>query len=547
MTDVLIEGGTLLADLDARTISGLLVPFDEVGNTNLGKFAVPKGALTIPADPSIVTLNIGHDREQPVGRATMLAEEADGIHAAFTFAKTPEGDKALADYASGKLAKLSVEAKGIVIRAGKAVSGAIFGAAQVGKGAFPSATLMAEDVGGDTSSHSEDEYTDENGVTWKRVADSKTTTETADDGSSKTSTVTTVTSETSAPDTTKEDDVTVATVPNTLVAAAAPAAPRAITAYEIGVLYASLKMGRISESQFAEKLGDENGATLFAALSDVKYDGTGGLSQVMNPNPQWLGQVWQATNYRQQILPLFSHGDLTSLNFTGWKWGTKPAGGDFAGNKGNVPSNTLTVSAVPGTAARYAIGHDIAREFVDFNVDGFFEGYAAAVSEDYARWADAKVATAILAAATTLAGDALTTLPGVTGGTIGSAASAIIDGATALITAGTLPDFALVAPALWKQMAKMPQSNVIGYLNASLGLSDGDLDGFIIRPSSSITAGKVLVGARAAATVLELPGAPIRIDALDLARGGVDKAAFGYLGVSINDALGLQLVTAATS
>ncbi len=116
-----------------------------------------------------------------------------------------------------------------------------------------------------------------------------------------------------------------------------------------------------------------------------------------------------------------------------------------------------------------------------------------------------------------------------------------------MVTNGNLPDFALVAPALWKQMAKQPKANVLGYLNAALGLKEGDLDGFTIRPSASIAAGKVLVGAKGAATVYELPGAPIRIDALDLARGGIDKAAFGYLGVVINDARGLQLVTAATS
>jgi hypothetical protein len=202
---------------------------------------------------------------------------------------------------------------------------------------------------------------------------------------------------------------------------------------------------------------------------------------------------------------------------------------------------------VTGTASRWAIGHDVARELVDFPIDGFFESYAAAVTEDYARWSDNKVTAAAIAGATVLVGDALTTLPGATGGTIGSAASAIVDGATAIITTGSLPDFALVSTNLYKQLVKMPQSNVLGYLNASLGLSDGDLNGFTIRPSAAVAAGKVLVGSKSAVTVLELPGAPIRIDALDLARGGVDKAAFGYLGVNVNDALGLQLVTAATA
>lgn len=555
MTDVRIEGGTLLADLDARTISGLLVPFGEEGNTNLGKFTVEKGAFRIPRDPSVVSLNIGHDREQPVARATMLAEKADGIHATFKYADTDEATEALTAYASGVRKSLSVEAKGIVIRAGKAVSGYIFGAAQVAKGAFPSATLMAADVGDIppevaaellapteptvTTEKTSGEFTDEFGITHKTTV----TTITTVDGDTTTIKETTVIDEPGEPETEKEPPMGV--VPNTLEAGAITT-PRPLSVQDIGSLFASLKIGRISESEFAAKLANENGATLFAALSDVKFDGVGGLNTILSPNPQWLGKVWSATNYRQQVLPLFGHEDLTALTFTGWRWGTKPAGGDWAGNKANVPSNTLTVAAVPGTAQRYAIGHDIAREFVDFPSEGFFEGYADAVSEDYARWSDGKVAAAAIAAATVLVGDALTTLPGVAGGTIGSAASAIIDGATAIISAGSLPDFALVDPALWKQMAKMPESNVLGYLNASLGLEEGAMESFIIRPSASVAAGKVLVGCKSAATVLELPGVPIRIDALDLARGGVDKAAFGYLGVSINDALGLQLVTAAT-
>jgi hypothetical protein len=548
MTSVQIESGTLIANFEDRTLSGLLVPYGEVGRTNLGRFTVEAGALTLPRDPSVCTLNSDHDRETPIGRATMLAEdlagpEGPGIYSVFKFADTPEGDEALLAHEAGTKSALSVEAKNMVIRAGKAIAGHIFGAAHVTKGAFPSATLLAADVGDDGT------LTDElvNAVLLEPIDGvlSIQATElpeavvvTAGDSDL------TFTPET--PITESESLVAAATVPSTLTAAATTA-DRPLSVHQIGSLYAQRAIGRITDLEFQKALEGQNGNTLFAALSDVKYDGTGGIASAMTSAPQWLGQVWEATTYRQQVLPLFSHADLTSLTFTGFKWGTKPAGGDWAGNKGNVPSNTVTVSATPGTASRYAIGHDIAREFIDFPVDGFFESYAAAVSEDYARWADGKVAAAAIAGATVLAGDALTTLPGVTGGTIGSAASAIIDGATAIITAGSLPDFALVAPALWKQMAKMPTANVIGYLNASLGLSEGDLDGFTIRPSASIAAGKVLVGAAAAVTVLELPGAPVRIDALDLARGGIDKAAFGYVGVNVNDALGLQLVTAATA
>lgn len=553
MTAVQIESGALLASLEDRTVSGLLVPYGEVGNTNLGKFSIPAGTAAVPLDPSIVGMNTDHNRENPVARAVSLTDTPEGVRAVFAMATTPQGDAALAEAHSptGKRNRLSVEMTDIVIRAGKLVSGRIFGAALVAKGAFPSAALFAADVGTDpapapaaastTVEKTTGEFTDEAGVTHTTTV-TKTTTV---DGDKTTISEITVIDE-PAP----EGEPTVgAPIPKILEAKApATTAPRGLSLTEMGVLYAQRSEGRITDADFATAIEGQNGNALFAALSDVKFDGTGGLSQVLSPAAQWLGQAWQATNYRQQVLPLFNHAILTSLSFTGWKWGTKPAGGNWPGNKGDVLSNTLTVTATPGTASRYAIGHDIAREFVDFPVEGFFEGYAAGVSEDYARWADGKVATAIIAGATTLAADALTTLPGVSGGTIGSAASAIIDGASVIITAGSLPDFALVAPALWKQMVKMPKSNVMGYLNAALGLQEGTLDQFIIRPSSSIAAGRVLVGCKAAATVLELGGeSPVRIDALDLARGGIDKAAFGYLGVSINDAVGLQYVTAATA
>jgi len=546
MTTALISTGTLLADLSARTLSGLLVPFGVQGNTNLGKFTVEAGALTLPRDPSVVTLNSDHDRETPIGRATTLTEEEDGIHVVFSFADTDEADEALLAHENGTKSALSVEAKNIVIRAGKAIAGHIFGAAHVAKGAFPGATLLAADVGDLETPDPNSPVTAVQEVAADGSLDIETST-TPDVVNVHPADSDTPIAFIAAPlDPESETVMATATIPRTL-AKPARTGPRSLSLHEVGVLYAQRQQGLISDLDMANALKEQNGATLFAALSDVKFDGTGGLANAMSPTPQWLGESWQATNYRQQILPLFSHGDLTALTFAGYKWTTKPTGGDWGGNKSDVPSNTLVVAPVSGSALRYAIGHDIAREFVDFPVEGFFESYAAAVTEDYKRWSDGKVAAAAVAGATTLAADALTTLPGVSGGTIGSTASAIIDGATALVTAGTIPDFALVAPALWKQMAKMPKSNVLGYLNAALGLEDGDLDSFIIRPSASIAAGKVLVGAKAAVTVLELPGSPIRIDALDLARGGVDKAAFGYLAVNVNDAKGLQLVTAATS
>ncbi|GLK17739.1 hypothetical protein [Herbiconiux flava] len=554
MTDVKITAGTLYAAQEDRVVSGLLLPFGELGNTNLGKFTVEPDVITIPGDVSVLAANSVHDREQPLARFMTAVQTGAGIVASFLVGKNPEGDQLLAEIADKTnpkaRRKLSAEVKNLVIEGGKAKGGTLFGAAFVPEGAWPSATLYAADVGegdpaptegGDPKTTTEkfsDEFVDEDGVKHKRT----TTRTTTIDGDTTTIKETTVI-EDPTPDPSQEETQ----VTDTLLAGKKPTTTGAkpgLSLAALNTLYAARAEGRISDDEFADKLKGENGATLFAALSDVKFDGVGGLAPVMG-QPQWIGEIWTALKYTQQVLPLFTHENLTALKGTGFKWTTKPHGGDWDGNKADVPSNVLTVAPAEFTASRYAVGHDIAREFVDFPVAGFFESYAAAVTEDYARWADAKVATSILAGATPLAADALTTLPGGTAN-IGSAASAVIDGAVALAATGTLPTFALLAPALYKQMLKTPNNNVLGYLTAALGLTEGDLSGFILRPSATIPAGKVLVGAREAVTVRELPGVPIRVDALDLARGGVDKAAFGYAATMVNDARGLQLVTAAT-
>ncbi len=540
MTDITIDAGTLTASVEDRIVTGLLIPYGELCASNLGKFTFDAGAVQIPADLSGMSFNVEHKREDVIGRPVTLTETAAGVVASFSIAKTPEGDDALADIASGKRKHLSAEVSGVKLKDGKGIAGRLFAAALVEKPAFPSATLLAAAADTEIPPAVETPTTIEP-VDGILSVDASTTPESVVVTAEGTDTTFTPNPSESEP------LLATATAPNTLNAAA-KSTPRPLSLREVGDILFAHKQGQISTSELEAKLASQADAgTMFGALSDVKYDGTGGLAPTMTQS-QWIGEVWNATVYNQQVLPLFAHENLTSLTFNGFRWGTKPAGGDWAGNKAaaGIPSNTITATPVTGSAVRYAVGHDIAREFVDFPVPGFFESYAKYVGEDYAKWADGKVAAAALAGATALAGDALTTLPGGTAN-IGSAASAIIDGAVAVSLTGTLPTFALVAPALYKSLLKTPNNNVLGYLSASLGLTEGELANFTIRPSASITAGKVLVGATQAVTVYELPGVPIRIDALDLAKGGVDKAAFGYLGVNVNDSSALQLVTAATA
>lgn len=572
MTDVLIEAGTLQASADTREISGVLVPFGVQGNTNLGKFTVEAGALTLPKDPSVVTLNVQHDHESPVGRATLLAEKADGIHATFRFADTEDGDQALSDFRSGSRTNLSVEAKGIVLRAGKALAGRIFGAAVVQAGAFPGATLLAADAGELPEAEAEPvarevpdgaekplglqdgattftTATDESGVTTsttKTVGDPEA--DEAGTTTQKTTTTDVVVTPPAQPDTTNQEAaVPNAVVPGTL-AAAAPTEKKGLSKNQAFALMAAKASGTLRDQTLLAALNESMTPehSLFAALNDVKYDAAGGLTTNI-ALPTWLGEIWDGQEYRQKFLPLFTHADLSSLKFRGYKWGVKPEGGSWAGNKSEVPSNAPSLVPVEGTAERFAGAHDIAREFQDLRAFGdfsFFESYYRAMAESYARWVDEEIVLEeVLAGATAVEAD------NPAGLSIGAGLSAIIDGASEVISANATPSFALVETSLWKSIAKIPSDSTLGYLNASLRLTgeEGQLDSFVIQPTDKLAAGQVLVGAREAVTVFELPGAPVRVDALDVAHGGIDAGLYGYAGAMVNKADALQLVSAYTA
>jgi len=60
-----------------------------------------------------------------------------------------------------------------------------------------------------------------------------------------------------------------------------------------------------------------------------------------------------------------------------------------------------------------------------------------------------------------------------------------------------------------------------------------------LQPSNQVPAGAVVAGVRQAGTFYELPGVPIRVEAIDIARGGIDEALFGYWATLLHDARGI--------
>lgn len=551
MTTTYIEAGNLTASLADRIVTGLLLPFGEVGRTNIGKFAIDgPGIIDIPNDVTVLQANLEHDQMEPVARILTATETPSGIVATFKVGENPEGDALLAEIeegkVTGKLKALSAEVKNVVIKAGKAVSGVLTGAAFVNTGAFPGARVMAADTVDDetiaevdqdieevdTTTDAgvietiEDEYTDENGDIWTRII---TRTKVVD-GDVVTIDehveLTPMAAETQPEQTTEEPPVDAplnARVPETLKASATTVERKA----EASV---SEVFNMISQ---ARQTGDRR---LMAALEDVAISGSGavGTATVV---PQYVGELWNGRRFTRKVIPNLASAPLTSTTVTGWRFTTQPAVAAWAGNKADVPSNAPVAESYSVALQRFAGAWDIAREFVDFNQTDVLEAMMGYAVDSYAKQSDNYVLTQALTAVG--AGTAVGTIP--TG--IAESLVKLVRGSLNVITqADALPTFAIVATDVYEELALIQTNNALEFLSMSLNLEGGDMEGFKIVPHASMTAGDVLVGARDAITVMELAGSPIRVNALDIAKGGVDEAVFGYVAARIDSTDGLSRI-----
>ncbi len=509
---ITFEANTLTASEDDRIIRGILVPYGEQGKSNLGMFSVPRGAFTIPTDPAQVGVNVEHVREAAFGHGVTLSDSPKGVMFAARAAATPEGDQALADAKSGKRTHWSAEVADVVIKAGKAVSGRLFGAALVAKPAFPSATLLAaledeniaeittedpeaEPVDGEPEETTEthvDEYIDADG---NAVTETRTTV-TVIDGNTTTITTETEIVEAPADDTDPDQEETIV---NTLTASSRRGStrPHSKPATE------PQGMGLTAFcSLIADAAASQNSSTLMAALSDVPFTGSTAraLGTITTP-PEWLGQLWSGTPNPRRVIPLLGSGTINGISAEGWRFTTEPTVAEWAGNKTAVPSGNVEVEKVAYPFQRFAGAWDIAREYVDFGVTEVIEAFLQKAAENYKKKSDDWALTQLTAFATTAE---VGTLPADVPEVIGK----LVRGALRVINEDALPSYALIAPDLYEQLLFTKKDDVLAYLEMSLGLSEGSVDSFSLVPEKRLAAGQIIVGAKEAASFDELAGSP---------------------------------------
>lgn len=99
---------TFRADVEKRTISGLLVPYGPVAKSGGSRWRFGPRSLRW-ANVSRVKLNMNHERREAIGVAVRLQEGPAGVDGTFKVARGPEGDRALSFAEDGVLDGFSIE------------------------------------------------------------------------------------------------------------------------------------------------------------------------------------------------------------------------------------------------------------------------------------------------------------------------------------------------------------------------------------------------------------------------------------------------------
>ena len=271
---------------------------------------------------------------------------------------------------------------------------------------------------------------------------------------------------------------------------------------------------------------------LRAALADITNSG---LDLFQNPAGAVGEELWSGGTYTRRFVPLMTPRQLTSWKFTGWRWVQKPKVQDYDGDKAEIPTNPVSVEPAGGEAERCAGGWDVDRKFRDFGDAAFWEGFYQAQTESYLELSDQRAAAAIVAAARDITVDA--NVPaGYTDINVSQAGETRVLKAAAL--GGAIledtpnvrrsADYVVMNTSDWLTLMNLAQLD----LPAFLGLLGVKPEAFLRSPL--VPAGTVILGVKPATSFYELGSTPIRVEALDVARAGIDSAVYGYTGSLVN-------------
>lgn len=552
------EAGLFSRVADTRTVKGLLLPFGELSRPSSNSTPptmFSASSVILPRDPSIVTLNIEHDRFNPIGRATSLEVTDAGVVAEFTIANTDEGDAYLANPTKRKLSAELGSLMRDTKNAARAVYSRLTGATVCEAGAFASAALFslapgvsaefAEEVPSsdeysapESSSSSEytTEFTDDEGVRWRRVETSKRET-----------TVTKITDSAPADEETPKDSEE-----ETMTASAAGQTPAPLVTPDVAPPVQDVDLHAVFSAMASVKAGvqvEDNEGALFA-LADIKTSGTGALPVAGVIQPAWVGKLWQGKEYVRKYLPLNNHtfGPIDLGGRAGFRLDQGTALVQERGQeKTELPTGSATTSKRESTRKSYGYAADVAAEWTYLTggaevLESFWKG----VANSYAKVTDLAALATMFRVASRDTGAALSRMvaPGsLPAGTPANSAYypgvvQLIQAIEAISDADDDPAWAVVNPVVWNHLIYTPQDLLPEFiqLDVSIGTGEATAGKVNVRkaPQSAFIGTKatdpqVIAGSKNAIEFKELGTTPLQIEALNVAKFGVDRATVGFL------------------
>jgi hypothetical protein len=496
-----------------RIREGIIVPWGESGRTSRGLKRIHRGAIRLTADAKIVGV-YGHNSDTvpapAVSRVIAHEDRPEGLWARIRVARTPLGDQLLAEIDDGVRDALSVELSELEFdAAGDVTGGRMDFFAHVPVGAYDSARALALAAS----------------LAEPGVPVTSPPVPAPPDLAQLPSLIAQLQAMLPGPPAVSDET---APAPALTASAALGLSTAGVPAAQTtGTPRGAVR--KLAAMQAAQAQGNTDPG-LMAALHDVTNSS---LDLFQSPAAAVGQELWSGGEYERRFVPLMKQAELTSWKFVGWRWINKPRVQDWAGDKTEIPTNAVSVGPVEGEAERCAGGWDIDRKFKDFATPGFWEGFYAAQTESYRELTDQRAAAAIVDAALDISVDA--NVPA--GYATANVAQADILRAAALggaILEDTpnvrrTADYILMNTTDWLGLMDLTQLDLPAFLSLL-----GVLPGAFLR-SPLVPAGAVIMGVRPAMTFRELGGgSPIRVEALDVARGGIDSAVYGYTGISLD-------------
>ena len=380
------------SDANRRIISGKIVPFGEIGSTNVGKVVFEKGSIQIPS-VSKIKLLAQHDKTASgvIGRMQNYQESNDGIYASFKVSASRDGENYLVKASEGLLDGLSVGVEVISSKDQKdgsllVTSARLYEVSLVESPAFDNARVL------DVAAEEAEEISE--------------TVEVADE-----------TQPTNESEATVSEDTTAATTE----AAAAPAVEASRPTIKASVPYGEGQtrvrhgidsIGKYVEgkTKIAAGLADDTMREWISASEDIKAaaDSIGTTNPAFNPI-SYMKELYVNNRFGAPARDAVSRGTLptSGLTFQVPSLVTSAGGGSgvaptvAATAEAAAPSNTgMETQFLTGTISKYAGQQTVTVDLIDRGSPVFFDEMAKQMELAYLKAIDAAILSGLTSGGT---------------------------------------------------------------------------------------------------------------------------------------------------